>query len=67
MRLVLPWSVKAGKRYKIVQKYWPSGTTVTYEGVASMDGDRDEYVCLRNTSKINCHSHVGMDVEVWEV
>ena len=66
MRLVFAWNVKTGRRYRIVQRY-TSGTVVIYEGEAYVDGDRDEYVYLRNAPQINCHSYVGMDVEVWEL
>lgn len=66
MRLVFAWNVKAGRRYRVVQRY-TSGTIVTYEGEAYLDGDDNEYVYMRNMTPINCHSYVGMDAEVWEI
>ena len=66
MRLVLPISVKAGRNYKIIQRYY-NGTVITFEGRCTHDGDLDEYVWLVSAPRINCHSYVGMDVEVWEL
>lgn len=65
MRVVAPWQIKAGNRYKIVQNFLFDGTTITYEGTAMADSN-DDYVYLRKTGIIDCHTAVGMDVTVYE-
>lgn len=66
MKQVMPNEVKAGRTYRIVQKF-TSGTEVTTEGVAVHDA-RDEYAFIKSLARINLHPYVGMpDVYIYEV